>query len=121
MSACYGKARTTGRSPSPGATPTIVVNGSNLVPGSLGEHAIQLGNGKDIFIDGSVTLTQSADTLRQVWSDWKASGSTAVDRRLKVIHNAAHPSHMSAGSGRNRLFYTSPETTSNRKATDRLN
>ncbi len=96
-------------------------DGANLVVGGLGQHTIQLGDGNDILIDGSVTPTQRGDTLRQVLADWKASAATAVNRRLKVTYNAAHPNYLLAGSGRDWFFYTYPKTTSNKKATDRLN
>ena len=83
-------------------------NGANLVVGGLGQHTIQLGNGNDILIDGSVALTQPGDSLRQILTDWKASASAAVNQRLKVTYNTAHPNYLSAGSGRDWFFYTSP-------------
>ena len=73
------------------------------------------------MVDGSVTLTQAGDTLRKVLTDWKASASTSVNTRLRVVYNAAYPNSLTSGSGRNWFFVTNPRTSTNRKATDRLN
>jgi hypothetical protein len=95
-------------------------NGANLVVGGLGQHTIQLGGGNNILIDGTATLANASDSFRQILSDWNSSASTSVNTRLKVVYNTAHPNYLSAGSGRNWFFYKSP-TSSNKKATDRLN
>ena len=55
-------------------------NGADLVVGGLGQHTIQLGNGN--LIDGSATVVNAGDSLRQILSDWNASSSTSVDTRL---------------------------------------
>jgi Bacterial Ig-like domain (group 3)/Right handed beta helix region/RTX calcium-binding nonapeptide repeat (4 copies) len=97
-------------------------NGANLVVGGLGQHTIQLGNGSNILIDGSVTLTQSGDSLRAILTAWKGGASAASLRsRLAVTYNVSHPNYLSAGSGRDWFFYTSPNTNSNKKSGDSLN
>jgi Ca2+-binding RTX toxin-like protein len=95
-------------------------NGADLVVGGLGQHTIQLGNGNDILIDGLATVVNTGDSLRQIVSDWNASPSASVNTRLKVVYNTTHPNVLKAGSGRDWFFYNAP-TTSNKKATDRLN
>ena len=96
-------------------------NGSDLVVGGLGQHTIQLGNGNDILIDGSATVVNSGDSLRQIVSDWNASSSASVDTRLKVVYNTSHPNVLKAGGGRDWFFYTYSKDVTNKKATDRLN
>jgi len=96
-------------------------NGSDLVVGGLGQHTIQLGNGNDILIDGSATAVNPGDSLRKILNDWNASPTTLVNQRLKVVYNSSYPNSLKAGSGRDWFFYTYPKTTSNKKATDRLN
>jgi RTX calcium-binding nonapeptide repeat (4 copies) len=95
-------------------------NGADLVVGGLGQHTIQLGNGNDILIDGSATVVNAGDSLRQILSDWNTSPSASVNTRLKVVYNTIHPNVLKTGSGRDWFFYNAP-TTSNKKATDRLN
>jgi hypothetical protein len=95
-------------------------NGADLVVGGLGQHTIQLGNGNDILIDGSATVVNTGDSLRQILSDWNASPSASVNTRLKVVYNTIHPNVLKTGCGRDWFFYGAP-TTSNKKATDRLN
>ncbi len=96
-------------------------NGANLVVGGLGRHTIQLGNGNNILIDGSATVVNAGDSLRKILNDWNASPTTLVNQRLKVVYNSSYPNSLKAGSGRDWFFYTYPKTTSNKKATDRLN
>ncbi|WP_435018629.1 PKD domain-containing protein [Tundrisphaera sp. TA3] len=96
-------------------------NGANLVVGGLGKHTIRLGNGHNILIDGSATLAQPGDTFRKVLTDWKASGSTAVNARIRVTPNSKYPNGLMAGSGRNWFFYNAPNVSTTKKATDRLN
>ena len=95
-------------------------NGADLVVAGLGQHTIQLGSGNDILIDGSATVVNTGDSLRQIVSDWNASPSASVNTRLKVVYNMTHPNALKAGSGRDWFFYNAP-TTSNKKSTDRLN
>ncbi len=96
-------------------------NGSDLVVGGLGQHTIQLGNGNDILIDGSATVVNLGDSLRQILSDWNAGSSTLVNKRLKVVYNTTHPNVLKAGSGRDWWFYTYSKDVTNKKPTDRLN
>jgi Bacterial Ig-like domain (group 3)/PKD domain/Bacterial pre-peptidase C-terminal domain/RTX calcium-binding nonapeptide repeat (4 copies) len=96
-------------------------NGANLVVGGTGQHTIQLGNGNNILIDGSATVVQANDSFRKILTDWKSSASTSVNTRIHVTYNTTHPNFLYAGTGRNWFFVTNPATTTNRKATDRLN
>ena len=96
-------------------------NGSDLVVGGLGQHNIRLGNGNDILIDGSATVVNSGDSLRQILSDWNASSSASVDTRLKVVYNTTHPNVLKAGSGRDWFFFTYSKDVTNKKSTDHLN
>ena len=96
-------------------------NGSDLVVGGLGRHTIQLGNGNDILIDGSATVVNSGDSLRQILSDWNASPSASVNTRLKVVYNTTHPNVLKAGSGRDWFFFKYSKDVTNIKSTDRLN
>jgi Ca2+-binding RTX toxin-like protein len=92
-----------------------------LVVGGLGQHTIQLGNGNDILIDGSATVVNSGDSLRQILSDWNASSSASVNTRLKVVYNMSHPDVLKAGCGRDWFFFTYSKDVTNKKSTDRLN
>jgi len=96
-------------------------NGSDLVGGGLGQHTIQLRNGNDILIDGSATVVNSGDSLRQILSDWNKSSSALVNKRLKVVYNTSHPNVLNAGSGRDWWFYTYSKDMTNKKLTDRWN
>ncbi len=96
-------------------------NGSDLVVGGLGRHTIQLGNGNDILIDGSATVVNCGDSLRQILSDWNACSSASVDTRLKVVYNTSHPNVLKAGGGRDWFFFTYSKDMTNKKSTDRLN
>jgi len=101
---------------------TILVTGSNgLIGSTVARHFHDLGNGNDILIDGWATVVNSGDSLRQILSDWNASSSASVNTRLKVVYNTTHPNVLKAGSGRNWFFFNYSKTTSNKKATDRLN
>jgi hypothetical protein len=101
---------------------TILVTGSNgLIGPTVVGHFHDLGNGNDILIDDSATVVNSGDSLRQILSDWNASSSASVNTRLKVVYNTTHPNVLKAGSGRNWFFFNYSKTTSNKKATDRLN
>ena len=96
-------------------------NGSDLVVGGLGQHTIQLGNGNDILIDGSATVVNCGDSLRQILSDWNACSSASVNKRLKVVYNTTDPNVLKAGSGRDWFFYKYSKDVTNKKSTDRLN
>jgi hypothetical protein len=43
-----------------------------------------------------------------------------VNQRLKVMYNAARPNYLSAGGGQDWYFSTYQQTTSNKRATDRI-
>ncbi len=66
-------------------------------------------------------MVNAGDSLRNILNDWNASPTTLVNQRLKVVYNSTYPNSLKAGSGRDWFFYTYPKTTSNKKATDRLN
>jgi Ca2+-binding RTX toxin-like protein len=96
-------------------------NGSDLIVAGLGQHTIQLGNGNDILIDGSATVVNFGDSLRQILSDWNANPLTSVNKRLKVVNNTSHPNFLKAGSAQDWWFYIYSKDVTNQKATDRLN
>ena len=96
-------------------------NGANLVIGGLGQNTIQLGDGNNILIDGSATVVDSNDSFRQILTDWNASSSTTVSKRLKVVYNTSHPNVLKAGGGRDWWFYTYKKDVTNIKKTDFLN
>ncbi len=96
-------------------------NGADLVVGGRGQHTIQLGNGNDILIDGSATVVNCGDSLRQFLSDWNASSLASVNKCLKVVYNTSHPNVLKAGIGRDWFFFTYSKDVTNKKATDRLN
>jgi RTX calcium-binding nonapeptide repeat (4 copies) len=101
-------------------------NGNNLIAAGLGQHNVSVGNGTNILIDGSVKLTESGDTLRQVLNDWTQFGAlssnvASIRSRLAVTYNSSHANHMTAGSGLDWFWATYAEDTLNRKAGDLLN
>ena len=101
-------------------------NGDNLIAAGLGQHTVQVGNGSNILIDGTVTLTQSGDSLRQVLSDWISYGATAANvanirKRLQLTYNTSHANTLLAGSGLDWFWETYAKDTTNRKASDLLN
>jgi hypothetical protein len=101
-------------------------NGNNLIAAGLGQHTVQVGNGSNILIDGTVTLTQSGDSLRQVLADWISYGKAAsnvasIRKRLQVTYNTSHANTLLAGSGLDWFWETYAKDTTNRKASDLLN
>jgi Ca2+-binding RTX toxin-like protein len=101
-------------------------NGDNLIAAGLGHHTVQVGNGSNILIDGSVQLTQSGDSLRQVLNDWIASGEAAANvasirSRLAVTYNTHYANVLQAGSGLDWFWATDPKDNLNIKKTDLLN
>jgi hypothetical protein len=101
-------------------------NRDNLIAPRLGQHIVHVGNSSNILIDGTVTLTQSGDTLRQVLSDWISYGATAANvanirKRLQVTDNTSHANTLLASSGLDWFWETYARDTTNRKATDLLN
>jgi hypothetical protein len=103
-------------------------NGDNLIAAGLGQHTVQVGNGSNILIDGTVTLTQSGDSLRQVLSDWISYLPTPtqanianIRSRLHMTYNTSHANTLLAGSGLDWFWETYAKDTTNRKATDLLN
>jgi hypothetical protein len=84
------------------------------------------GNGSNILIDGSVQLTQSGDSLRQVLDDWilygnQAANVASIRSRLAVTYNSKHANTLDAGSGLDWFWYTYAKDKTNRKKTDLLN
>ena len=99
-------------------------NGDNLIAAGLGKHNVQVGNGSNILIDGSVALTNSSDSLRQVLNDWMTFGAADAARirsRLAVTYNSSHANHLQTGSGLDWFWETYAKDSTNRKATDLLN
>ena len=82
------------------------------------------GNGTNILIDGSATITDAGDSLRQILNDWAASpvalNQAAIRSRFTVNYNTKYANALRAGSGVYWFFYQLP-TTSNKKSTDFLN
>ena len=78
------------------------------------------------LIDGSVALTRSGDSLRQVLNDWTQYGAAAANvadirSRLAVTYNNSNANILNAGSGLDWFWYTYAKDSTNRKATDLLN
>ncbi len=99
-------------------------NGDNLIAAGLGQHNVQVGNGSNILIDGTVALTSSSDSLRQVLNDWVSHGAADaanICSRLVVTDNSSHANHLQAGSGLDWLWETYAKDSTNRKANDLLN
>jgi hypothetical protein len=99
-------------------------NGDNLVVAGLGHHAVVVGNGSNILIDGSVTLTQSGDSLRHVLNEWIQSGKNAaaiIRAELAVTDNTSHANLLLAGSGLDWFWETYSKDTTNRRPGDLLN
>jgi Ca2+-binding RTX toxin-like protein len=101
-------------------------NGDNLIVAGLGRHTVQAGNGSNILIDGSVQLTQSGDSLRQVLNDWTQYGALAANvasirARLKVTYNTSYANTLDAGSSLDWFWEIYGKDSTNRKATDLLN
>jgi hypothetical protein len=105
-------------------------NGDNLIAAGLGYHTVLVGNGNNILIDGSVTPSQSGDSLRQVLSDWisyvttgrtEANNPATIGNRLHVTYNTSHANTLLAGSGLDWFWETYSKDTTNRKSGDLLN
>jgi hypothetical protein len=107
-------------------TNTIEVgNGPNLVVAGLGVHNVKAGNGSNILVDGSVQLTQSGDSLRQVLGDWIVHGKSTsnvacIRSRLAVTYNRTYANTLKAGSGLDWFWYLYGWDIINRKSTDVL-
>jgi hypothetical protein len=98
--------------------------GDNLIAAGLGQHSVQVGNGSNILIDGSVTLTQSGDSLRHVLNEWIQSGTAAAAKirsELAVTDNTKYANTLLAGSGLDWFWYTYNADVTNRKPGDLLN
>jgi Ca2+-binding RTX toxin-like protein len=110
-------------------TDTILAgNGNNLIAAGLGQHTVLVGNGSNILIDGTVTLTQSGDSLRQVLTDWISylptptkANIASIRARLQVTYNTSHANTLLAGSGLDWFWETYAKDTTDRKASDLLN
>jgi hypothetical protein len=102
----------------------VAGNGDNLIAAGIGQHNVVVGDGSNILIDGTVALTNSSDSLRQVLNDWVSHGASAaanIRSRLVVTYNNSHANHLLAGSGLDWFWETYAQDTTNRKATDLLN
>ncbi len=81
-------------------------NGNNLIVGGLGHHTITVGNGTNILIDGSATVNNSGDSLRQILNAWTAnpvaSNQAAIRSRFTVSYNSRYHQHP-LGRQRHRL------------------
>jgi Ca2+-binding RTX toxin-like protein len=101
-------------------------NGDNLIAAGLGHHTVKAGNGSNILIDGTVSLTQSGDSLGQVLSDWISKGATpsnvaSIRARLKVTDNTNNANTLLAGSGLDWFWENYSKDTTNPKPGDLLN
>gem|GEM_PF-2757821 len=101
-------------------------NGDNLIVAGLGKHTVIAGNGSNILIDGSVQLTQSGDSLRQVLDDWEQFGALSTNvanirSRLDVTYNHTNANTLVAGRGLDWFFATYAGDLTNHKAGDLLN
>jgi hypothetical protein len=101
-------------------------NGNNLIAAGLGYHTVQAGNGSNILIDGSVQLTESGDSLRQVLDDWTQYGALTDDvanilARLKVTYNMRYANTLDASAGLDWFWEIYGQDRTNRKVTDLLN
>jgi len=89
----------------------------------LGQHNVYVGNGSNILIDGSVTLTPGV-TLSQVLSEWISFGAAdaaTIRSQMSITYNTTHANNLDAGSGSDWFFDIDPQDNTNRKATDLLN
>jgi Ca2+-binding RTX toxin-like protein len=97
-------------------------DGYNLIAAGLGPHSVHVGDGQNILIDGTVQLTQSGDTLRQVLSDWlNGAAPASIRARLLVTYNSSYPNKLLAGWGFDWFWETYAKDLTNRKPTDLLN
>ena len=101
-------------------------NGNNLIVASLGRYAVDVGKGSNILIDGSVQLTQSGDSLRQVLDDWikygaQAANVASIRSRLSVTYNTHYANQLHAGSGLDWFWATDTQDHLNNKKTDLRN
>jgi hypothetical protein len=93
---------------------------------ALSRHIVQVSD-SNIQIDGSVQLTQSGDSLRQVLDDyWIAYGDQAdniadVRSRLLVTCNTDYANTLHAGSGLDWFWATDTPDNLNAKRTDLRN
>jgi hypothetical protein len=100
--------------------------GDNLIVATLGRHIVQVVNGSNILIDGSVQLTQSGDSLRRRLDDWIAYGDQAANvadirSRLLVTCNTHYANTLHAGSGLDWFWATDTWDNLNAKRTDLRN
>jgi hypothetical protein len=98
-------------------------NDDNLIVSALGRHIVQVGNRSNLLIHGSVQLTQSGDSLRQVFDDWIAYGDQIADirSRLLVTCNTHYANTPHAGSGLDWFWATDTQDNPNAKRTDLWN
>jgi hypothetical protein len=98
----------------------------NLIVAGLGRHAVQVGNGSNILIEGSVQLTQSGDSLRQVFDDWTMHGAQAANvadirSRLLVTCNIHFANTLHTGSGLDWFWATDTQDNLNAQSIDLRN
>jgi adhesin HecA-like repeat protein len=87
--------------------------GDNLIVAGTGQHTVTLGKGQNILIDGSVTLTQTGETLGQVLAQWIANGDstsnlTTIRSELDVTYNTINVNHLTTGTGLDWFWFTYP-------------
>ncbi len=104
----------------------IAGNGDNLIVAGLGHHTVYVGNGSNILIDGSVALTQSGDSLRQVLDDWinygaQATNVASIRSRLIVTYNTHYADTLHAGSGLDWFWFTDTQDNVNTQPNDLRN
>jgi hypothetical protein len=103
----------------------IAGDGDNLIVAGLGQHSVRAGNGSNILIDGTVKLTHSGDSLRDVLEEWAKYGALAANvgsirSRLAVTYNSSHANTLEAGRGLDWFWVNDPKDKTNRKPTDLL-
>ncbi len=102
-------------------------NGDNLVAAGTGLHSVALGTGKNILIDGSVTLTQQGNTLGTVLAEWIANGNatsnvTNIRSQLQVTDNTTHINHLTTiGTNLDWFWYTDTQDKTTMTKTDLQN
>ncbi|MGH7226964.1 MAG: hypothetical protein ACRELF_27430, partial [Gemmataceae bacterium] len=84
---------------------------------------VQVGNGSNILIDGSVQLLNGV-TLSQILTEWIDQGKSAasnISSDLSVTYNTQHANRLHAGSGLDWFWATDTHDHLNVKKSDLLN
>ncbi len=105
-------------------TNTITL-GNNLVAVGPGSNSVKVGNGRYLLIDGTVQLTRSGDSFRQVLSDWTPYGAAPANvadlpARLHVTYYSNTSTTLQAGSGLDWFWAQYAKDRLNKKASDLL-